>query len=225
MTVSCIYLYKYIRLLQWLDYITLRIRTIMDPDQILDQLLQEEEHDRTVDMVRHTAVPSLHTQIEQQRARLAALVAGGTAREYLGKQLSLSDIDDLSDDEIVKLYARYEARLGSMMTKTLGSSVLKLYSLAAGTFLSIPPENQLHLVTDLESDPFVGHALTTACCELYHRYGMYLAPLTAAMTTIKHCQFEDTSRQTYATSHDGRSRECRYSESDNTGGASGTAQD
>ena len=40
-----------------------------------------------------------------------------------------------------------------------------------------------------ESDPFVGHALSCATCELYHRYGMFLAPLTAALTTLKHCQF------------------------------------
>ena len=26
---------------------------------------------------------------------------------------------------------------------------------------------------------------------MYYRYGMYLAPLTAAMTTAKHCRFGD----------------------------------
>ena len=56
-------------------------------------------------------------------------------------------------------------------------------------FLPIPPENQFSLLNDLESDPFVEHALSSATCELYHRYGMYLAPLTAMLTTVKHCQF------------------------------------
>ena len=40
-----------------------------------------------------------------------------------------------------------------------------------------------------ETDPFVGHALSSATCELYHRYDMFLAPLTPALTTLKHCQF------------------------------------
>ena len=35
----------------------------------------------------------------------------------------------------------------------------------------------------------MGHALSSATCELYRRYGMFLVPLTAALTTIKHCQF------------------------------------
>ncbi|KAI0211962.1 hypothetical protein LSAT2_003160 [Lamellibrachia satsuma] len=52
-----------------------------------------------------------------------------------------------------------------------------------------PPENQLKLVADPEADPFIEYALSTATCELYHKYGMFLAPLTAALTTAKHCQF------------------------------------
>jgi hypothetical protein len=224
LTVICSAVYKCIRLWHRVEYIIQRVRTTMDPDQLLDQLLQEDSYDLADDLVtttRTAPTASVHTQVEQQRARLAALVAGGTAKQYLGKQLSLADIDDLADDEIDKLYARYEARLGSTMTKTLGSTALTLYSLAAGAVLPIPPENRQHLVTDLESDPFVGHAVTTACCELYHRYGMYLAPLTAAMTTIKHCQFEDRSRQSN-TSHDGGPGECRYPESDSC--ARGTAR-
>ena len=56
-------------------------------------------------------------------------------------------------------------------------------------FLPIPAENQPGLIAELEADPFVRLALSSATCELYHRYGMFLAPLTAALTTIKHCQF------------------------------------
>ena len=101
-------------------------------------------------------------------------------------------IDALDNTEIEKLYARYEARLGTAMTKTLGSAALQLYAGVAAMFL--PIENQPGLIADLESDPFVGHALSSATCELYHGYGMYLAPLTAALTTLKHCQFGRSRR-------------------------------
>ena len=56
-------------------------------------------------------------------------------------------------------------------------------------FLPILAENQSGLITDLEGDPFVGHMLSTATCELYHRYGVFLAPFTAALTTLKHARF------------------------------------
>ena len=73
------------------------------------------------------------------------------------------------------------------MTKTLGSAALQLYAGVAAMFL--PIENQPGLIADLESDLFVRHALSSDTCQLYHCYGMYLAPLTAALTTLKHCQF------------------------------------
>ena len=72
------------------------------------------------------------------------------------------------------------------MTKTLGSAALQLYALVVSMFLSIPAEKQTGLIADLAGDPF---ALSSATCELNHRYGMFFAPLTAALTTIKHCQF------------------------------------
>ena len=57
-------------------------------------------------------------------------------------------------------------------------------------FLPIPPENQPAFVRDHEAHPFVWHALSSATCELSHRYGMHLAPQTAALTTFKHRQFK-----------------------------------
>ena len=94
------------------------------------------------------------------------------------------------DAEIKELYTRNEARLGAAMSKSLGSPLLRLYAGAASSLLPLPPERQPALVADLEDDPFVSSALSTACCELYYRYGMYLAPLTAALTTVKHCDWE-----------------------------------
>ena len=45
-------------------------------------------------------------------------------------------------------------------------------------------------MADLEQDPFLSSALQSACCELYYRYGMYLAPLTAVLTTAKYCDWK-----------------------------------
>ena len=96
----------------------------------------------------------------------------------------------MSNEEVEKLYARYESRLGATMTKTLGQAILQLYARAAGHVLPIPPASQNLLYTDLENDPFVGHALTSVTCELYHKYGMYLAPITTALTTARYCEFK-----------------------------------
>jgi len=177
----------------------------MNCDELIDQLIASEEQ-QDASVVSSTG-PSLPEQpaadlSARKRERLAALAAGGQAKQYLGRALTTDQIDAMGDDETEKLYARYEARLGAAMTKTLGQAALQLYSGVASMFLPIPPQNQPKLVADLEADPFVGHALSSATCELYHRYGMYLAPLTAALTTAKYCHFGHTQVHTILNEQD-----------------------
>ena len=59
--------------------------------------------------------------------------------------------------------------------------------MAVSRYFSVinPPK----LIEDLEEDPFINHALTSVCCELYYKYGMYIAPFTAILTTARHIDF------------------------------------
>ena len=52
-------------------------------------------------------------QQESKRERISAIIAGGGSRQYLGRELQLSDIDKMNPQEVDKLYCRYEARLGA----------------------------------------------------------------------------------------------------------------
>ena len=110
-------------------------------------------------------------QQESKRERISAIIAGGGSRQYLGRELQLSDIDKMTPQEVDKLYCRYEARLGASMTKTLGNSFINLYVMGVSKYFNVinPPK----LLEDLEEDPFINHALTSICCELYYKYGMY----------------------------------------------------
>lgn len=131
-------------------------------------------------------VPTQDT--DSKRERLSAIVAGGGSKQYLGRALQLTDIEGLTPEEVDKLYSRYEARLGASMTKTLGNSFINLYVMGVSKYFNVvdPPK----LFEDLEEDPFINHALTSVCCELYYKYGMYLAPFTAMLTTVKHINFK-----------------------------------
>lgn len=212
--------YEYIRLWRRLAIVTTKLQGIqsrlvcytkMDCDELIDQLLDAPKdgvatatpllpESKHVTETAGTAVPNTCSAqsacAQRRRERLAALAAGGQARQYLGRTLTADQIDSMGDEEIEKLYARYEARLGAAMTKTLGQAALQVYSGVASMFLPITPESQPALVADLAADPFVGHALSSATCELYHRYGMYLAPITAALTTAKYCHFGHTCPRT-----------------------------
>ncbi|CAG2243493.1 unnamed protein product [Mytilus edulis] len=118
--------------------------------------------------------------------KIISVVAGGSSKQYLGKELQLSDIDKMTTEQINKLYCKYEARLGASMTKTLGNSFINLYVMGVSKFFKVV--NPPILIQDLEEDPFINNALTNTCCELYYRYGMYLAPFTAILTTARHIE-------------------------------------
>lgn len=181
----------------------------MEYDELIDQFLDDAPEPPAQAVARRSHLdshehgggeasePANRTEGDRKRQRLAALAMGGQAKQYIGKEISADQIDRLSDEDIDKLYARYEARLGACMTKTLGSAALQIYTMAASRLLPIPADKQPLLAADLEADPFVGHALNTITCELYHRYGMYLAPVTAMLSTFKYCQASEHTSTVY----------------------------
>ena len=83
-----------------------------------------------------------------------------------------------------KLFNNYEAKLSRQMVKSLGKSIINMYLMGASAALGI--SNQDSLSVDLENDPFLNSALQRFTCELYYRFGSYLAPLSIGIITSRH---------------------------------------
>ena len=82
-----------------------------------------------------------------------------------------------------KLFNNYEAKLSGQMGKSLGKSVINMYSMGACSALGI--RNQEALSEDLENDPFLNSALQRFTCELYYRFGSFLRPLSIGIITSR----------------------------------------
>ena len=83
-----------------------------------------------------------------------------------------------------KLSNNYEAKLSGQMVKSLGKSIIKMYLMGACAVFGMT--NQDVLSKDLESDPFLNSALQRLTCELYHRFGSFLVPLSVGLITSRH---------------------------------------
>ena len=70
------------------------------------------------------------------------------------------------------------------MVKSLGHSIINMYSMGACSALGI--RNLEALSEDLENDPFPNSALQRFTCELYYRFGSFLAPLSVGIITSRH---------------------------------------
>ena len=78
---------------------------------------------------------------------------------------------------------RYESVLSAQMTKSLGKSVINLYSNVASSVLGIG--NQQALSDDLECDPFLNTVMQRFTCDLYCRFGAFLASVSVGKITQK----------------------------------------
>ena len=81
----------------------------------------------------------------------------------------------MDNNSINTLLNKYESVLSAQMTKSLGKSVINLYSNIACSALGVG--NQQDLSNDLECDPFLHTALQRHTCDLYYRFGAFLDPI------------------------------------------------
>ena len=129
-----------------------------------------------------------NSDIADKREKLISAVMGGG--KYIERKITVESLNNMNDEQIEKEFDKYERKLGAVMVTTLGKSMLEVYTSIASYFLPISPENKQNLTDDLNKDPFIDHALNKTCCQLYYKYGMFLAPLTTSLTTFKYCDFK-----------------------------------
>ena len=123
-------------------------------------------------------------QSDSKKQKLLECVLTGNSKIFLGKTYTEEQINKLNPEEVDKLFTNYEAKLSGQMAKSLGKSLIKMYSMGACAALGM--SNQDALCDDLETDPFLNSALQRFTCELYYRFGSFLAPLSVGLITSRH---------------------------------------
>ena len=101
--------------------------------------------------------------IIEKRDRLITCILSGNSKQYLGKEYTEPQINGMDGNNINILSNRYESVLSAQMTKSLGKSVINLYSNVACSVLGVG--NQEDLSNDLECDPFLNTARQRFTCD------------------------------------------------------------
>ena len=122
--------------------------------------------------------------IRDKRERLVACVLSGNSKMYLVKEYTEEQINKMDCNDVNTLLNRYESVLSAQMTKSLGKSVINLYSDLACSVVGVG--NQQELSTNLECDPFLNTAMQRFTCDLYYQFGALLAPVSVGIITGKH---------------------------------------
>ena len=129
---------------------------------------------------------------------------------YLGKEYTEQQINGMDCNNVNTLINRYESVLSAQMTKSLGKSVINLYSNVACSLLGVG--NQQGLSDDLECDPFLNTAMQLLTCNLYYRFGSLLAPVSVGIITCKHYAKNSSSKLNDRNCDPAKSRNCNQTE-------------
>ena len=194
------------------------ISIIMD-SEILDQLTSSEQNvnfevTKPKRGHRKKVNPKLNevedSDVRDKRERLVACVLSGNSKMYLGIEYTEEQINKMDCNDVNTLLNRYESVLSAQMTKSLGKSVINLYSNIACSVLGV--DNQQDLSDDLECDPFLNTAMQRFTCDLYYRFGALLAPVSVGIITGKHYAKNSITKLNGRTSDPAKSRDCNQTE-------------
>ena len=194
------------------------ISIVMD-SEILDQLtsLEQNVNSEVTKPKRgrkKKADPKINeledNDVREKRERLVACVLSGNSKMYLGKKYTEEQINKMDCNDVNTLLNRYESVLSAQMTKSLGKSVINLYSNLACSVLGIGSQQELS--DDLECDPFLNTAMQRFTCDLYYRFGALLAPISVGIITGKHYAKNSITKLNDRTSDPAKSRDCNQTE-------------
>ena len=127
-------------------------------------------------------------QSDTKHQKLLECVLTRNSKLYLSKIYTEEQLKKLSKEEVERLFNNYETKLSGQMVHLLGCSIINMYSMGACAALGIT--NQDALSEDLENDPFLNSALQKFTCELYYRFGSFLARLSVGIITSRHYLYE-----------------------------------
>ena len=153
-------------------------------------LSSPEPEQGVVNGLRNLVLPAntdADTDIEEKRESLAILASLGTAKDYLGVQMSLGDVKKLSNKDVEKYYYRYQSILAKQVTGGLVENVIKLASKVVSNVVSIDNENALS--DDLLQDELVRRELTNAAGYLVLKGGRFVALASALFHVVSHVKF------------------------------------
>ena len=68
-------------------------------------------------------------QLDTKCQKLLEYVFTGNSKLYLGKVYTEEQLAKLNEEEVEKLFNNYEAKLSGQMVKSLGKSIINMYSM------------------------------------------------------------------------------------------------
>ena len=134
-----------------------------------------------------TKIP-LSEQGIQAKGDLEILVATGKTKDFLGKQLTFQDLDNLNEKELLKYHRIYQTALAVRVNDTFSKIAIKTYCGLVSWFL--PLDDKENLYSDLRNDYILMNELDKWIGWLSLRMGGLMAVASTSLLTVGHCEIK-----------------------------------
>ena len=74
-----------------------------------------------------SGIPYEAPQSDTKRQKLIECILTGNSNLYLGKAYTKEQVNELSNEEVDKLFSNYEAKLSGQMVKSLGKPIINMF--------------------------------------------------------------------------------------------------
>ena len=74
-------------------------------------------------------VSNVPLKLDMKQRKLIECVLTGNSKQYLGKAYTKDRVNELSAEEVDKLFSNYKAKILGQMIKSLGKSIIRMYSM------------------------------------------------------------------------------------------------
>ena len=122
------------------------------------------------------------------KEQLNILVSSGRCKELTGKELTHEQVNKLSEEDVKKLYKRYETALASKTTDAVADSAIKLATKLLG--LALPIDDLERLQKDISDDYVIAQELKITCGWLSMKCGKLMAVASMALHVAQHIDLE-----------------------------------
>ena len=170
-------------------------QNLVDPSQIL---VNPSHSSSQLGSTKITQAPTKNTPAIQQAQALSELgqqakgdldilVATGKTKDFLGKQLTFNELDNLSEKDLLKFHRLYQSTLASTINDVFSKNAIKIYSKLVSWMLPIDDEEKLY--EELRNDYILMTELDRWTGWLALKMGGLAAVVTTSMLTVSHIDF------------------------------------
>ena len=122
--------------------------------------------------------------LSKQYQTLFTIISSGKSKEFLGREISLKDLDSMDNARLEAYYKIYELNYASKIGESLISGILTIYSKAVNKVL--PIDNVEILQQDLNNDYILTNELKNITGVIASTCGKLLSLFTLGVITFKH---------------------------------------